>query len=82
MEETEAQPKGTIVFHYTPHVTNLFQSVYLNDVLFFFFLCSGGKKGGDEDEDDADLKKLRAGLTGMIERKRLLSFILYTVNEP
>ncbi|KAH8551867.1 P-loop containing nucleoside triphosphate hydrolase protein [Umbelopsis sp. PMI_123] len=25
-----------------------------------------GKKGGDEDDDDADLKKLRAGLTGAI----------------
>jgi hypothetical protein len=39
---------------------------------------SGGKKGGDEDEDDADLKKLRAGLTGMnLETDKCAKSALY-----
>jgi hypothetical protein len=62
MEETEAQPKGILFCSpLFPH-----GAVYVSEHFFFFFvfLGSGGKKGGDEDEDDADLKKLRAGLTG------------------
>lgn len=78
MEETEVQPKGKIILHYTPHVTQSL-SYRLSKQCLVFFSCSG-KKGGDEDEDDADLKKLRAGLTGMIERKQLVSSIQYIVN--